>query len=88
MPLSPFLIMANSTKGINSMATISDTISEMVIVQGKNCRKSRNCPVMVKSRGKKIMLMQSVASRIDQKKSFALCTAAFHREIPLSSFSR
>ena len=54
----------------------------MVIVHGKKVMKSPIMPVSVKSSGKKIMQMQTVASSSEGKNSRALSMAAYHREWP------
>ena len=74
--------------GTNNTATSKDTASVMVIVHGKACRKSLNIPVIVIRNGKKVMLIASVADRMDLKNSFVLAIDACQRDIPSSSFSR
>ena len=50
------------SSGMTTSATTSDTNKLMAMVQGKSPRKSFFCPDVVMSRGKKMALMQTVAS--------------------------
>ena len=64
---NPFLIKTRSSSGIKTIATASDTMREMESVQGKKVTKSNICPVIVKSNGKKITQIHSVANKIELK---------------------
>ena len=59
-------------KGTSSVATSNDTASTMVMPHGKCSRKSCIMPVHVARKGKNVMLMASVAEKIDLRKCVVL----------------
>ena len=52
---------------MTTRATNSEVIRLMAMVIGKSCRKSPFCPVQVSNNGKKMALIQAVASSIGMK---------------------
>ena len=72
----PGLIKSTSRKGITITASNSDTIRLMAMVMGKSSIASLNAPLNVSSSGKKMTLMQMVASIIGMKYCLAESMAA------------
>ena len=78
----------NCMNGTSIVATRSDTASTMVMPQGKCRRKSCIMPVHVARKGKNVMLMASVAEKMDFRKWVVLSMEARQREQPSPNFSR
>ena len=59
----------------------------MVMAHGKLTRKSRNIPWVVNRNGKNVMLIASVAEKMERRKWVVLSIDAFQRATPSPSFS-
>ena len=78
----------NCMNGTSIIAMSNDTPRMMVTAQGKLVRKSRIMPVVVNKNGKNVMLMASVAEKIERRKWSVLSIDACQRETPSPIFSR
>ena len=75
-------------KGTKSTATNSDIAKIKEIAQGKLNRKSCTNPTVIIRNGKNVMLIASVADKIDLKKCIVLYIEACQRDIPSDKRSK
>ena len=81
-------MMATLSKGMMTAATTSETIRLMVMVRGKRRRTSAASPFRVRSMGKKMAQMHTVARSMGQKYCCTLFMAASMRLMPPARYSR
>ena len=83
----PLRMKANCISGTTNTATNRDVARMMEMPTGNHFTKSFIKPVIVSSSGKNVMLMASVALKMDEKNSFAAADAACQWLMPASIFS-
>lgn len=72
----------NCMNGTSNEATSSEILKMSVMAHGKLSRKSWDIPVMINRNGKNVILMASVAEKMERKKWVLLCMEACQRDIP------
>ena len=73
--------------GSSICAIIIEMKSTMLIAQGKESRKSLNCPCITMRNGKNVTEIHSVAVKIDFRKWTVASILACHRGLPSAIIS-